>query len=88
MVRFPDLRNRAFRVFPDAEASSDIVRNANRLQWRDRVGVSPTSRNRRGQRQIVPTAGARRAQKSGIGMGEYSGNAAPPSAVASAAGFS
>jgi hypothetical protein len=26
---------------------------AHRLQWRDRVGVAPTSRGRRGERQVV-----------------------------------
>src|SRR5205814_4162832 len=45
---------------PDVDAfgrgrASDLHRRgANRLQWRDRVGFAPTSRGRRGERQLSP----------------------------------
>src|SRR5205809_4818819 len=41
-------------VLLQASVTSDIQsRVANRLQWRDRVGIAPTSHGRRGERQIV-----------------------------------
>ena len=53
VVRFPDSRREsAARAFPSERLSGWPEGRAprDRLQWRDRVGVAPTSRNRRGHR--------------------------------------
>ena len=54
MARFPDSRIAARSPRLPGDSSPVTVANAaSRLQWRDRVGFSPTSRGRRGERQIV-----------------------------------
>jgi hypothetical protein len=61
VARFPDSRIVRRSVFPDSRRNPVTAQGpktedqfvANRLQWRDRVGFSPTSHGRRGERQIV-----------------------------------